>query len=58
MSTSFESIKDADQLQQYLQKHAAGNKQVAQNVRNKNASPSANDYMGMKQLRSGNRSTV
>lgn len=53
MSNSFEQIKDANQLQQYLQKHAQGGTQAAAYVRNKNASPIANDYMGMKKLREG-----
>lgn len=42
-----------------MQKHASarqGGPQAVQNVRNKNASPVANDYLGMKQLRNVNRS--
>lgn len=53
---SFQQIKDADQLQDYLQKHVSGtapDRAAALNVKNKDASPAANDYMGMKQLRQG-----
>ena len=52
MSTSFEQIKDAKQLTEFLQKHAASGNQVgAVNVKPKEASPAANDYMGMKQYK-------
>lgn len=45
--SSFEQIKDANQLQEYLQKHAASGGMTL-NVKSKDASPAANNYMGMK----------
>lgn len=44
MSTGFEQIKDASQLQEYLSKHLSqtGNS----TSRHKNVSPVANDYIG------------
>ena len=39
---SFEQIKDASQLQQYLQKHVISG---GMTIKNKDASPLANDYM-------------
>ena len=56
---SFENIKDATQLQEYLSKHAAasgaqGN--TAQNpVKRMDVSPVANDYMGIKQKKQNAR---
>ena len=43
---NFEQIKDANQLQQYLQKHAASG---GMTFKSKDASPAANDYMGRQQ---------
>jgi hypothetical protein len=54
MTTSFEQIKDASQLQEYLLKHAASGQAGSINVKSKDASPVANDYMGMKRLRATN----
>ena len=52
MSTSFEKIKDTEQLQDYLQKHAAGSNVIAAGAsKARDASPAANDYMGMKKLK-------
>ena len=46
---NFEQIKDTNQLQEYLQKHAAtGGVSGGFAFKSKDASPAANDYMGMK----------
>ena len=61
MSTSFEKIKDTDQLQDYLQKHAASGNVIAGGAaRARDASPVANDYVGMKKQKNvkvGNQAT-
>ena len=49
---SFEQIKDANQLQQYLQKHAASGGMAIKATKDNNAT--ANDYMGRQQLKQQN----
>ena len=51
MSTSFEKIKDANQLQDYLKQHAASGGTATGPLRTRDVSPAANEYMGMKQLK-------
>ena len=49
MSTSFENIKDTNQLQDFLQKHAASGNVVAGGpAKARAASPTADAYVGMK----------
>ena len=48
MSTSFEKIKDASQLQDFLKKHAAQGT-ISGSVAKRDVSPSTNNYVGMKQ---------
>lgn len=56
MSTSFEQIKDAGQLQDYLTKHAAAGGQIGQiNVKPKDASPAAHDYTTLREFKASNR---
>ena len=51
---SFQLIKDTDQLSEYLQKHVgASEARHGSSVKTKDASPAANDYRGMKQMKAG-----
>ena len=55
MSSGFEQIKDAGQLQDYLSKHVAAGGQVGKITKARDASPSANDYTTLKEFKASKR---